>query len=182
MAAPVNPTTGTSRGAIVASLTLLAASVLLFLAIWFALPTQASHYMALLWIGILSLIFATVSYFGRAFTRAADALQLMSWGYAGFGFALLIGSLVLGAPVIGTVTELVGLAVVVVLIGIVGGLTVWRSGSARTTQAREERREQWRASTPRSAFDYTTARPNVPPSGAPPAEGSPPTAPPGASQ
>ncbi len=183
MSTPGPPPRGTSSGAIVATIAVAAASVLLFIAIWFALP-QDSHYLALATIGIVSLIFALVSTLGRAFTRAGDALKALAWGYAGLGFALLIGSLVLAGSmsIIGIVIELVGLVIVVVLIGIVAGLAVWGAGSARMTQQREMRREAWRASQPRSAFDYTTARPNVPSSPAPAPDESSPTAPPGASR
>jgi hypothetical protein len=83
---------------------------------------------------------------------------------------------------IGIVFELVGLLLVVILIGIVAGLAVWGAGSARMTQRREMQREAWRGTTPRSAFDYTTARPNVPSSDPSQPEGTPPTAPPGASR
>jgi hypothetical protein len=173
----------TSTGAIVATLAVAAASVLLFVLIWFAVP-QYSHYLALAEIGILSLVFALVTSIGRAFTRAGSALKTLSWGYSGLGFALLIGSLVLAGSmsIIGIVLELVGLVIVVVLIGIVAFLGVWGAGSARMTQQREMHREAWRASNPRSAFDYTTARPNVPVSPTPGTEESPPAAPPGASQ
>ncbi len=180
MSAPGTPTSGTSTGGIVASIALAAASVLLFVLIWYALP-QYSHYLALATIGIVSLVFALITSVGRAFTRAASALKALSWGYAGLGFALLVGSLVLAGSmsIIGVVLELTGLVIVVVLIGIVAGLAAWGAGSARMAQQRELRREAWRASTPRSAFDYTTARPNVPAS--PPEESSS-AAPPGASR
>jgi hypothetical protein len=174
------PTRGTSGGAIVATIAIAAASVLLFIAIWFALP-QYSHYLALATIGMISLVFALVTTIGRAFTRAGSALKALSWGYAGLGFALLVGSLVLAGSmsIIGIVLELTGLIIVVVLMGIVVGLAAWGAGSAQMAQRREMRREAWRASTPRSAFDYTTARPNVP---AAPAEDPSPAPPPGASR
>jgi MFS family permease len=180
MSAPATPARGTSAGAIVATLAIAAATVLLFIAIWFAIP-QYNHYLALAWIGILSLVFSLVTSILRAFTRAASALKALSFGYAGLGFALLVGSLVLAGSmsIINVVLELVGLVIVVVLIGIVAGLAVWGAGSAQMAQRREMRREAWRASTPRSAFDYSTARPNVP---AAPAEEPSPTPPPGASR
>lgn len=183
MSAPTNPSTQTSAGAVVAVLAIAAASILLFLAIYLAVP-QDSHYLALAIIGILSLVFALGSTIGRAFTRADSALKALSWGYAGLGFALLVGSLVLAGSmsIIGLVVELVGLTIVVVLIGIVAGLAVWGAGSAAMTRRREMARETWRASNPRSAFDYTTARPNVPPTPAGAGEESPPAAPPGASE
>jgi hypothetical protein len=183
MSTPAAPARGTSSGAIVAALALAAASVLIFVAIWFALP-QDSHYLALFTIGIISLVFALASTIGRAFTRAGSALKALSWGYAGLGFALLVGSLVLAGSmsIINIVLELVGLVIVVVLLAITVGLAVWGAGSARMTQQREMQREAWRASNPRSAFDYTTARPNVPSTAGNAPDESPPAAPPGASQ
>jgi hypothetical protein len=176
------PPTG---GANVVTFVIVVASVLLFVAIWFALPGYM-HYEALATIGIVSLIFALVTSLGRAFTRGGATLKPLSWGYAGLGFALLVGSLVLAgsASIINVVLELVLLVIVVILIGIVAGLAAWGSGSARMAQQREMHREAWRASTPRSAFDYTTARPNVPgnPASPPSTDESSPTAPPGASQ
>jgi hypothetical protein len=183
MSTPGTPASGTSSAAIVAVLALAAASVLIFVAIWFALP-QDSHYLALFTIGVISLFFALGATIGRAFTRAGAALKALSWGYAGLGFALLVGSLVLAGSmsIIGIVLELVGLVIVVVLLAITVGLAVWGANSARMTQQREMHREAWRASSPRSAFDYTTARPNVPPTPGATPEDSPPAAPPGASQ
>jgi hypothetical protein len=174
------PPTG---GSTVVTIVILVASVLLFVAIWLALP-QYSHYLALATIGIVSLFFALVTSVGRAFTRSGGSLKSISWGYAGLGFGLLVGSLVLAgsASIIGAVLELTLLVIVVVLIGIVAGLAAWGAGSARMAQQREMRREEWRASTPRSAFDYTSARPNIPAATAPASGESPPRAPPGASQ
>jgi len=180
MSAPATTSSGTSAGAIVAAVVALAGSALLFLLIWFAIPND--HNLALGTIGIVSLVFALVCTFSRAFTRAGGALQTLSWGYAGLGFVLLIGSLVLAGPAIGIVWELAGLIVVLVLMGITGALAVWGAGSMRMTQQREARREAWRETTPRSAFDYTTARPNVPAANPPPPEGNPPTPPPGVSR
>jgi O-antigen/teichoic acid export membrane protein len=164
---------------------ILAASILLFVAIWFALP-QYSHYLALATIGIVSLIFALVTSLGRAFTRDGGSFKSLSWGYAGLGFALLVGSVVLAgsASILGVVLELTLLVIVVVVIGIVAGLAAWGSGSARMAQQREMQREAWRASTPPSAFDYTTARPNIPgaPATAPTSDDSTPATPPGARQ
>jgi hypothetical protein len=181
MSTPGTPTPAPTGGATVVTIVILAASVLLFVAIWFALP-QYSHYLALATIGIVSLFFALITSVGRAFTRAGGTLKSLSWGYAGLGFALLVGSLVLAgsASIIGVVLELTLLVIVVVLIGIVAGLAAWGAGSARTAQQREMRREAWRASNPRSAFDYTTARPNIP--ATPPPDETAPTAPPGASR
>jgi hypothetical protein len=183
MGTPGTPPARTTSGAIVATIALAAASVLLFVAIWFAVP-QYSHYLALAVIGILSLVFSLVTTVGRAFTRAGNALKTLSWGYAGLGFALLVGSLVLAGSmsIITVVLELVGLVLVVILIGIVVGLAAWGAGSARMAQQREVHREAWRQSTPRSAFDYTTARPNVPATTPAGQDESPPVAPPGASQ
>ncbi len=182
MSAAAPPSPRVSTGALVASIAIVAASALLFIALWLALPSSTGHYLALATIGIVSLVFALVCFFGRAFTRAGSALQALSWGYAGFGFVLLIGSLIVGAPKIGAVLEFVGLFLVAIMIGAVAVLAVWRRNADQMTQAREARRETWRASTPRTAFDYTTARPNVPAAPPAPSDGSPPNAPPGASQ
>jgi MFS family permease len=183
MSTPGTPTARTSSGAIVGTIALAAASVLVFVLIWFAVIGY-HHDLALATIGIVSLVFALVSSISRAFTRGGAALKSLSWGYAGLGFALLIGSLVLAGSmsVIGVTLELVGLVIVVVMIGIVAMLAVWGAGSARMTQQREMRRAAWQASNPRSAFDYTTARPNVPASSSSAPDESPPSAPPGASQ
>jgi MFS family permease len=183
MSTPGTPTARTSSGAIVATIALAAASALLFVLIWFTVH-GAHHDLALATIGIISLVFALVSTISRAFTRGGAALKSLAWGYAGLGFALLIGSLVLAGSMsaIGVGLELAGLVIVVVLIAIVAFLGVWGAGSARMTQQREMRRAAWQASNPRSAFDYTTARPNVPASPTSASDESPPTAPPGASQ
>ena len=181
MSTSPRPAGATSTGGIVAALAILAASALLFLLIWFAVP-QDYHYLALGMIGIISLVFGAASYFGRAFTRAGGALQALSWGYGGLGFALLIGSIVLAGPGIGIVWELVGLLLVVVMLGVAAGFAAWARGSAQTAQAREIQRDAWRASTPRSAFDYTTARPNVPSASPTSPDGTPPAAPPEANR
>jgi O-antigen/teichoic acid export membrane protein len=181
MAASATAASRTSAGSIVGAVILPVAALLISLAIWFAFP-QDNHYFALSTIGSVSLIFALVSYFGRAFTQAGAALQSLSWGFAGLGFALIVGSLLLGGSYLGIVLELVYLFIVVILIGAWAFLVVWRRGSLQAVQKTEAHRESWRASTPASAFDYTTARPNLPPTAPPPAEGNAPSPPPGASR
>ncbi len=161
MTASPLPPRGTSAGGIIGAIILAVAALILFLAIYFALP-QDNHYLALSTIGSVSLVFALVSYFGRAFTLAGALLQNMSWGFAGLGFALIVGSLLLGGSFIGLVLELVYLFFTVILIGAWAFLVVWRRGTQQTSQRLEAHRQGWRASTPASAFDYTTARPNTP--------------------
>lgn len=181
MAASPTAPSGTSPGGLVGAIILPIAAIVLFLAIWFALP-QDNHYLALATIGSVSLLFAIVSYLGRAFVRAGGVLQSLSWGFAGLGFALIVGSLVVGSSVLGTVLALLYLFVVVILVGAWAFLVVWRRGSLAATQRVETRREAWRESAPRSAFEYTTARPNTPPPSPPAGEGSPPAPPPGVSR
>ncbi|MCI4352807.1 MAG: hypothetical protein L3K14_05395 [Thermoplasmata archaeon] len=178
MIAPTTTPTKFAAGALVVVGIFLAVSVLLFLAIWFAVPWY-NHYLALTIIGLLSLVFAVVSYFGQAITSAGGAFQALSWGYLGLGFALLIGSILLLGPTIGLVLELVGLLLLVVLIGLAGAFAVWRRAAVQSGQQREARRDAWRASNPRSAFDYTTARPSVPSSGSTPPADKSSTPPPG---
>lgn len=170
-------------GAVVAVIALAAAAALVFVLIWLILP-QDNHYLALATIGVLSLFLALGTTIGRAFTRADLGLKMLSWGFVGLGFALLIGSLVLAGSqsIIGTVFELVGLVLVVLLLAIVAGLAAWGSGSAMMAQRREMRREAWKASPPASAFDYTTARPNIPSPSPTPVEGEAGTPPPGVRQ
>lgn len=179
MSAPTAPPGRFSAGAFVVVGIFLAVSVLLFLLIWVVLP-QYNHDLALLVIGFLSLTLAVVCYFGQAITTGGGALSALSWGYLGLGFALLIGSVLLLGPTIGLVLELVGLLLVVILLGIAGAFAVWRHMAVQSGQRREAHREAWRASNPRSAFDYTTARPSVPSGGSSSPEGTPPTPPPGA--
>jgi hypothetical protein len=183
MSSPGMRVSGTTLGAIVAVITLAAASALLFLLIWFVEPGD-DHFIALATIGILSLFFALGSTIGRAFTRGDYALKALAWGYVGLGFALLIGSLVLAGSMsfIGLLFEIVGLLLVVLLMGIVAALAVWGAGSVVATQRREMRREAWKATTPASAFDYTTARPSIPSSAPGPTDVDSSTPPPGVHQ
>lgn len=172
------PPRGTSAGGAIGAIILAVAALILFLAIYFALP-QDHHYLALSTIGSVSLVFALFSYFGRAFVQAGALLQNMSWGFAGLGFALIVGALLLGGSYIGIVLELVYLFFVVILVGAWAFLVAWRRGTQQASQRLEAHRETWRASTPTSAFDYTTARPNTPAPAAGETNQNPPAPPPG---
>jgi hypothetical protein len=174
------PVKAASIGAVVLALVFLAVTVLIFLTVWFALPGH--HNLALGIIGILSLGFGVVSYFGQALFPSGAALQTISWGYAGLGFVLIIGAIILEGPVIGILFELVAMVFVVLMIGVAAAFALWRYNSLHSTAQREVRREGWRAGAPASAFEYTTARPNVPPPASSPTDTTGPAPPPGVSR
>lgn len=153
----------------------LVAAVLVFAAVYFAYPA-AHHLWSLLIIGILSLFFAIFAYLGQSLSSDPWAQQAVGWGFLALGFALLIGSLALSGPYVGAVDMFLGLALVVALAAVTAALILWRTRSVKSDLPREAKREAWRETTPVSAFDYGTARTNLPPS--PPSSGGGPPPPP----
>jgi MFS family permease len=142
---------------------LLAIAALLFIVIYVVLP-QDHHFVALLLIGGLSLVFAFGSYLAQAISKDPVLQRAGTYGFLGMGFATLILTLVLGpTTVIGFVARLVGLILVgIVLLVVVVGIA-WRQWGRESDRARESARAQWRANPPPSAFEYSTARTDVPP-------------------
>lgn len=153
----------------------LAAAVLLFALIYYALPYQ-QHYGALLLIGVLSLFFSLGSYLAESLSRQPTAQRSLAWGFFGLGFAILFLSIGLGPTygLLSTLLMLLGLLVTVVALIVAVAFIAWRGRAARRTENREIPRQQWRSETPSSAFSYAAANsPSVPE--AAPAPGSPPS-------
>ena len=157
MATPAAPPRASLFGiAIVAGFAVVAA--LLFAAIYLALP-EDGHFFSLLGIGILSLVFALGAYLAQAAAPDPGLPRALSWGFAGVGFVLLFGTLLLDAgPVLSFLEELVALIVVLafLLAAVLGAY--WRSRALAATQARLEIRDAWRSQPPRSALEYAAAQ------------------------
>lgn len=176
-------TPGTGRttpggwGAWILAALFLAIAALIFGAIYFTLP-QSNHYYALVAIGIVALFFALGSYLAEAASRSPTIQRALAWGFFGMGFAVLIVTVALGPTygVLGTVTALVGLAIVLAALFISVGLMMWRVRAVARTQAREAPREAWRQEPTPSALTYSTATsPSVPVVTPPPPPANPPS-------
>jgi len=144
---------------------LLAIAALLFVLIYLALPGDG-HLGALLWIGVLALIFAGGTYLGRALTDDPGPLRLATFGFLGLGFAVLLLSIGVGPDpdgVVSTLARIVGLIIVLLALAGVVAFAMWRSGSGERELQRQEHREAWDRSTPPSAFDYAAAQQVAPP-------------------
>jgi MFS family permease len=175
--------TRTGWSGIVLTALFLVIAVIFFLLVYLAFP-GSQHFYGLLWIGILALVFAILSYFAESFSRQPTAQRSLAWGFFGMGFAVLFLTIGLapsygislgGWQLIGLLLTTIALAVSVALIG-------WRMRAVRSTAAREAVREQWRERPAPSAFSYAAANsPSVPstapapatPAGTPPPPRSP---------
>jgi thiol:disulfide interchange protein len=143
-------------GAIVGVLAIVGA--LLFAAIYLVLP-QNGHFYALVTIGILSLVFALASYLAQAVAPDPLMPRALAWGFAGLGYALLLGSVLLNpTSVLNFITQIVLLIVILlfVLVTLIGGY--WRYRTVAVDQVRIARRDGWKASSPPSALDYQAAQ------------------------
>lgn len=155
-ATPVPPRSAAIGGAIVAILAIVAA--LVFAGIYLGIP-QNGHFYALVAIGVLSLVFALGSYLAQSVAPDPMLPRALAWGFAGLGYALLLGSVLINpTTVLGFLAQLTLLIVVLLFLALtlVGGY--WRYRSVAIDRVRLERREGWRASPPRSALDYAAAQ------------------------
>lgn len=142
---------------------LLIAAILFYL-IYLAFPAS-QHFYGLLWIGILSLIFALLSYFAESFSRDPTAQRSAAWGFFGMGFAVLFLTIGL-APYYGIslgIWQLVGLLFTLIALVVSVALIGWRLRALQSTSSRLAVREQWRERPAPSAFSYAAANsPSVP--------------------
>ncbi len=149
-------------GAAVVLAIFLLVAVLIFVSIYLFLP-QDSHFLALLLIGVLSLSLAFGAYFAQALSADPIAQRSLAYGFSGMGFAILLLTLTLApSSTAGLFDRIVGILVVLVLLGIAAAAMVWSRRSAQAERRREGSREAWRSNAPPSAFEYTTAKTNVP--------------------
>jgi len=153
---------------------LLAIAALLFVGVYIALPGN-DHFYALIWIGILALIFALGSYLGSAMTQSPSGARLATWGFLGMGFAVLLLTILVGpGNPLSVGWQIVGLVLVLLVLAGVLAFASWRGGELGRERKRVERRQEWASQPPPSAFSYAAAQ-KAP---APPAPASPPTTPP----
>jgi peptidoglycan/LPS O-acetylase OafA/YrhL len=142
--------------AIVGVFALVAA--LLFAAIFLSLPGN-QHFYALVTIGILSLVFALGAYLSQALAPDPTMPRALSWGFAGLGFALLVGTILTNpANTLNFIAQLVTLIVVLLFVAVTLLGAYWRSRTVESARARLEQRDAWRSQTPRSALDYSAAQ------------------------
>ncbi|MCI4358902.1 MAG: hypothetical protein L3J95_00515 [Thermoplasmata archaeon] len=159
------------RGAL--AIVLAAIAAIVFLLVYLGLPGN-DHVGALLSIGVLSLVFALVTYFGQSLSSSAGPIEAVSWGFTGLGFGLLL--LTLGfAPastmsftgrLLGFLVVLIGLALVIVIAG-------WRWRGRALDTARAAEHTAWTRRPPTNALDYPAAGPSTSGSTVPPKEGAP---------
>jgi hypothetical protein len=173
MATPTSPkTAGTTKwsGLVLTAIFLVVAALLFFL-IYISFPTD-QHFGGLLWIGIIALILAIVSYLAESFSRDPAAQRSLAWGFFGMGFAVLFLTIGL-APSYGIslgVWQFVGLLLTAIALGVSVALIGWRLRALQRTTARETVRDQWRDRPAPSAFSYAAANsPSVPATAPPPA-------------
>jgi glucan phosphoethanolaminetransferase (alkaline phosphatase superfamily) len=157
-AQPIAPSRGVKWSAAVLAALLGVAAVLLFAAIYFALPAH-NHYYALIGIGILALVFSVGSYFAEAFSQRPVAQRALAWGFMAMGFTVLLVSIALGPMFIqlALVAEFVALLVVVLALIVAVAFIAWRTRALAATELRLRKREAWQASGSPSALDYPAA-------------------------
>jgi hypothetical protein len=153
---PPPPRSAALGGAIVAVLAIVGA--LLFSTIYLILPGNG-HFYGLVTIGILSLVFALGAYLAQAIAPDPMMPRALAWGFAGLGFALLIGSVLVNPTnVLNFVAQVVVLIVVLLFLVVTLVGAYWRYRAVAVEHVRLERREGWKASSPPSALDYAAAQ------------------------
>jgi hypothetical protein len=169
---------GSMSGPLIAVLFVVVAA-LIFLGV-FLLITGPEHFVALLTIGFLALLFGAVSYLAESISKGPSMQRALSWGFGAFGFAVLfltVGALPLFySGLISTVGQVGLLIVLVVMLIVPVAFFGWRARGQVQDSRREEARHQWTQSTPPSAFSYSAARdpaaPTPPPADLPPRGGN----------
>jgi hypothetical protein len=150
-------------GAVLTALFLVMAALLFY--VIYVISPQNQHFYGLIWIGILSLILATMSYLAESLSRDPAAQRSLAWGFFGMGFAVLFLTIGL-APSYNIslgVWQYVGLLLTLIALTISIALIAWRLRAVESTAQREAVREQWRERPAPSAFSYAAANsPNVP--------------------
>jgi Zn-dependent protease with chaperone function len=142
---------------------------LLFYGIYLALP-QDHEFSALLLIGSLSLVFALGCNLLESASRDPAAQRSLAWGFLAMGFATLFLSVGLGPTyqVESAGSQIFGLIVLAILLGITIALVSWRLRAVEASRYQEAARESWRHEPPASAFSYPTANSASVPATAPP--------------
>jgi hypothetical protein len=156
-ASPSSPARG-AWGAVAGAALLVIAGIIFFL-IYLTSSSANSHAGGLTEIGILALVFALGSYLAQALGSDPLPFQVAQWSFTGFGFAVLFLTLLY------LTFNLIGLIVVLVLLVVVALAARWGAGARAMDERRGEERQNWRASSPPSAFSYTAAQA---PGGTPP--------------
>ncbi len=177
-ASPTAPKPTGWSGVVLTAIFVVVAAILFYL-IYLAFPAS-QHFYGLVWIGILALIFAIVSYLAESFSREPTAQRSLAWGFFGMGFAVLFLTIGL-APSYGISLgdwQLIGLLLTAIALGVSIALIGWRLRAVQSTAAREAVREQWRERPAPSAFSYAAANsPSVPATAPAPPPTSPTTPP-----
>jgi hypothetical protein len=155
------PAPSSARGAWggLAGAALLVIAGILFFLIYITSSSTNSHAGGLLEIGVLALIFALGSYLAQSLGTDPVPFRVAQWSFTGFGFAVLLLTLLY------LTFNLVGVIVVLLLVVVVALAARWGAGARASTDRRAEERQNWRASSPPSAFSYTAAQA---PGGTPP--------------
>lgn len=162
---PSMPRGSPVTGALIAVI-LVAVSALLFAAIYLAV---GSHFYAFLGIGLLALVFAFGAYLSQSFGLPSSISGLTAYAYLGFGFALLLGDLLLLPPAgFAGPSQFVAIALLLLLLVGAVGFIAWRRRSVATTAVRATERQAWAARPAPSALDYSTAQAPPPRSATPP--------------
>jgi hypothetical protein len=167
----VDPIGGKISGVLL--VVVLAVIVAILLSLVYVLNPADSHVPALLEMGILSLVFALLAYFARAFTHQPRFPQSISWGFTGLGFGLLL--LTLGLAPSGTIEGLQrigGFLLVLIALAVVLGFAVWGARGAASEAQRGAERARWASQPAPNALDYPAAAPPATPP-APPAPAPP---------
>jgi hypothetical protein len=152
----------------------LVVAALLFYGIYLAFP-QNHEFTALIYIGILALIFAIACYLLEAASRDPAAQRSLAWAFMAMGFATLFLSVGLGPTynVESFGDMLLGLIVLVIILAVTIALIAGRIRGVQQTAHQEVARAAWRHEAPVSAFSYSAANsPSVPTSTPPPSPGT----------
>jgi len=162
----VTPRPGAVAGAVLVLLFLVVAG-LIFFGVYITV-TGPVHFLALLTIGFIALVFALVAYFAQALSRQPTVQRGLAFGLGAFGFAVLFLS---GAalPWLYPHDNLISLGLqvvlliflVILLMGPVAAAAM--AGRHRESDARRaESRAEWASHPAPSALSYASGQPPAP--------------------
>jgi hypothetical protein len=170
--APVPRPRGVPIASIVFGAILVVVAVLVFLGVYVLLPQQ-EHFNALLWIGVLSLLFSVGAYFAQALTSDPLFTRSLSMGFLALGFVTLFLTVGLAPNTEwGPLSRLLGIIVLLLLLAMAVAAIGWMARSQASEERRMRTRQEWKRSPTLSAFDY--ASPGAPPTSPPAAVNRPP--------
>lgn len=148
---------GTKVSSVLIALVLVVVTVLVDVVLYISNSSYLmanDHFMGLVWIGVLGLIFSLLAYLLQAATTDPTIAHALSLGYLGFGLAVLFGA-VLIAPdsayggsastwTFANEWRIISLIIVLLVLVVVLVIMRWNFRADTAADSREAKRKAWR--------------------------------------